>query len=160
LVVVDGTELPSRLASFDGHQGIVDDEMLPDYIKSIADVLANQEFCPNKEVLAELRTCWSDEAINPACQLLPIERRSQIEHWLSELDATNKVSAVQKAVLSSNELLKGVETTAKQIGDITLVNHPVDLTIQNLHNFLNSPPSTVETISMPLEEIKRLYPYT
>ena len=64
-----------------------DDEMLPDYIKSIADVLANEELCPNKEVLAELRTCWSDEAINAAYQSLPIERRSQIEQWLSELDA-------------------------------------------------------------------------
>jgi hypothetical protein len=62
-----------------------DDEMLPDYIKSIADVLANEELCPNKEVLAELRTCWSNKAINAACQSLPIERRSQIEHWLSEL---------------------------------------------------------------------------
>jgi hypothetical protein len=66
--------------------GSEDDEMLPDYIKSIADVLANEELCPNKEVLAELRTCWSNKAINAACQLLPIERRRQVENWLFLLD--------------------------------------------------------------------------
>ncbi|HEY9638666.1 MAG TPA: DUF3987 domain-containing protein [Coleofasciculaceae cyanobacterium] len=62
-----------------------DDEMLPEDIREIAADLANEEACSSKEVLAELRKCWSNEAINAACQSLPIERRSQIEHWLSEL---------------------------------------------------------------------------
>jgi hypothetical protein len=55
-------------------------------LQAIAADLADENLCPSKEVLAELRVCWSAEILNAACKLLSSERHAQIKNWVAELN--------------------------------------------------------------------------
>jgi hypothetical protein len=48
--------------------------------------------CPDSETLAELRRCWSPNAMNAACKLLSPEKHSQIKRWVLELNQASLIS--------------------------------------------------------------------
>ncbi len=59
--------------------------------ENLEDIAKSLLTCPDKEMLAVLRRCWSAYAMNAACQLLTQEKREQISQWITELNAcTNR----------------------------------------------------------------------
>jgi hypothetical protein len=54
--------------------------------EDIAKVLADENWCHNKETLAEMRQCWKPEDMNAACKRLTPERHAQIKAWVLELN--------------------------------------------------------------------------
>lgn len=51
-------------------------------IEEIAQDLANEEMCSDKETLSLLLECWSSQAIDLACERLSVERRMTIQQWM------------------------------------------------------------------------------
>ncbi len=67
-----------------------DDDLSAENLQAIAADLADESLCPNKEVLAELRECWSVDMLSEACKLLSSERHAQIKNWVAELNQPTK----------------------------------------------------------------------
>jgi hypothetical protein len=67
-----------------------ENDMSLENLQAIAADLADESLCPNKEVLAELRVCWSADILNAACKLLSSERHAQIKNWVAELNQPTK----------------------------------------------------------------------
>jgi DNA-binding FadR family transcriptional regulator len=58
--------------------------MAEENLQSMADDLSR---CSDKGELAQLRQCWSPQAMNAACKRLAPEKYEQIKQWVIELNS-------------------------------------------------------------------------
>jgi hypothetical protein len=58
--------------------------MEEEHLRSMAQDLEN--YCSDRETLADLRLCWPPYAMNAACKLLSAEKFAQIKQWVVELN--------------------------------------------------------------------------
>jgi hypothetical protein len=79
-----------------------DDDLSAENLQAIAADLAAEDLCPNKEVLAELRKCWSPDALNAACKLLSSERHAQIKSWVAQLNQPARAPKLGDRILLRN----------------------------------------------------------
>jgi hypothetical protein len=79
-VVVEG----AQTESLNLQESADDLWMEEENLQSMADDLSG---CSDKEELAELRQCWSPQAMNAACKRLTQEKHEQIKQWVIELNS-------------------------------------------------------------------------
>jgi DNA-binding FadR family transcriptional regulator len=53
--------------------------------ENLAEMTDAMNLCPDRETLADLRKCWSPQAMNRACKRLSPEKHAQIKQWVIEL---------------------------------------------------------------------------
>jgi len=79
-VVVAG----AQTEPLNSQESAVDLWMAEENLQSMADDLSH---CSDKEELAQLRQCWSPQAMNAACKRLAPEKHEQIRQWVIELNS-------------------------------------------------------------------------